>query len=74
MNQADLLKEALKLDVRERAGMADRLLESLDDLSAAELEDLWLDEAQRRDAAIQQGQLSSASAAQVIAGLKAMLG
>jgi hypothetical protein len=74
MNQADLLKEALKLGVRERAGMADRLLESLDDLSRDELENVWLDEARRRDAAAQQGLLSSTPAAEVVAGLKAMLG
>ena len=74
MNQADLIKEALKLDARERASMAGRLLESLDDLSADEVERLWLDEAQRRDVAAQDGQLSSAPAQQVIAGLKAMLG
>ena len=74
MNQADLIEEALKLDARERASMAGRLLESLDDLSADELESLWLDEAQRRDAAVQEGKLSSVPAQQVIAELKAMLG
>ena len=74
MKQADLIKEALKLDARERASMADRLLESLDDLSAVELESLWADEAQRRDLAMQHGRLSSASAAQVIAGIKTTLG
>ena len=74
MNQADLIKQALKLDVRERASMAGRLLESLDDLSAEELEDLWLDEAQRRDVAVQGGALPSVPAHQVLAELKAMLG
>ncbi len=74
MNQADLIKEALKLDARERAVMADRLLESLDDLSTAELENLWADEAQRRDLAVQQGRLPSTSATQVIAGIKTTLG
>ena len=74
MNQADLIKEALKLDARERASMAGRLLESLDELSEDELENLWLDEAQRRDAAVQDGKLSSVPAQQVIAELKATLG
>jgi hypothetical protein len=74
MNQVDLIKEALKLDPRERADMADRLLESLDDLSAIELENLWADEAQRRDLGVQQGRLSSTSAAQVIAEIKTSLG
>src|SRR6185437_16934181 len=74
MNHADLIKEALKLDARERASMAGRLLESLDDLSTDEAEHLWLDEAQRRDAAVQDGRLSSVPAQQVIAELKAVLG
>ncbi|MEO8779646.1 MAG: addiction module protein [Rhodanobacter sp.] len=74
MNQADLIKEALKLDARERASMAGRLLESLDELSEDELEHLWLDEAQRRDAAVQDGKLASVPAEQVIAELKAILG
>jgi hypothetical protein len=74
MNHADLIKEALKLDARERASMAGRLLESLDDLSTDEVEHLWLDEAQRRDAAVQDGRLSSVPAQQVIAELKAVLG
>lgn len=74
MNQLDLIEEALKLDARERASMAGRLLESLDDLSADEVERVWLDEAQRRDAAVQNGKLASVPAQQVIAELKAMLG
>lgn len=74
MNQVDLIKEALKLDVRERANLAGRLLESLDDLSADEVERLWLDEAQRRDAAVHDGTLSSVPAQQLIAELKAGLG
>ena len=74
MNEADLIEEVLKLGARERANMAGRLLESLDDLSAEELESLWLDEAQRRDAAIQDGKLPSVPAQQVLAELKAMFG
>ncbi|CAM5432814.1 addiction module protein [Rhodanobacter lindaniclasticus] len=74
MKQADLIKEALKLDARARANMAGQLLESLDDLSADEVEHLWLEGARRRDAAIQSGRLSSLPAQQVIAGLKAELG
>ena len=71
MNQLDLIKEALKLDVRERARMAGLLLESLDDLSVEEVGRLWVDEAQRRDAAMQNGQLPSVPSQQVIAELRA---
>jgi hypothetical protein len=74
VNQADLIKEALKLDARERASMAGQLLESLDDLSADEVDRLWLDEAQRRDVSVHEGKLSSVPAPQVIAELKAVLG
>lgn len=74
MGRAELIEQALKLDPRERAGIATRLLESLDDLSTAELDALWVDEAERRDAAVEQGHLSSRSADQVIAGIKASLG
>jgi len=74
MNQADLMKEALKLDSRERASLAGRLLDSLDDLSADELENLWLDEAQHRDAAVQDRRLSTVPAQEAIAELKALLG
>jgi hypothetical protein len=74
MKRADLIEEALKLDSRERASLAGRLLESLDELSTDEVENLWLDEAQRRDAAVQGGKLSSVPAQQVIDELKARLG
>jgi hypothetical protein len=74
VSQADLIKSALKLGARERASMAARLLESLDELSADELQNLWLDEAQRRDAAVQAGELPSLPAQQVIARVKAVLG
>jgi len=38
-----------KLDPSTRASLARELLASLDDLSAAEVEQLWLEEAVRRD-------------------------
>ena len=41
-------KELLKLDTRSRAKLAERLLHSLDDLSEAENEKLWAQEALRR--------------------------
>ncbi len=47
--------EALHLSVQERAQLAQRLLESLDDLTGAEAEQLWLIEAQRRSAEIDDG-------------------
>lgn len=44
----DILEIALRLDFRDRAALADRLLESLDELSEGEADQLWAEEAQRR--------------------------
>ncbi len=44
----DLLADALELDCPSRARLAERLLESLDELPADEIERLWGLEAQRR--------------------------
>ncbi len=74
MSHAELIKQALKLDARERAGMARRLLESLDELSAAELDTLWAEEAERRDRAVEEGRLASRPAGDVVADVKATFG
>ena len=55
METATLEKEALHLPVTARAALAHKLLESLDELSEAEAEQLWLDEAERRAAEIDAG-------------------
>ncbi len=49
MGFEELRDEALKLSPEARAQLAHALLLSLDDLSEAEIEELWLDEAIRRD-------------------------
>lgn len=41
-------RNALRLNVHDRAALAERLLASLDDLSEEEAERLWAEEAQRR--------------------------
>jgi hypothetical protein len=46
----DSEQEVLKLPVEDRARLARRLLDGLDELSREELERLWLDEAGRRAA------------------------
>jgi len=50
MSADELEAEALKLDPRSRATLAERLLVSLDELSEEEASQLWAAEAQRRDA------------------------
>ena len=44
----EILKDALSLDVRDRAKLAEKLLASLDTLSEEEADRLWSDEAERR--------------------------
>ena len=50
MNVEELEAQALKLDHKSRARLAERLLVSVDELSEQESEQLWAAEAQRRDA------------------------
>jgi len=45
---ADVFKSALSLDTQLRAALAQRLLDSLEELSEEEAERLWAEEAQRR--------------------------
>jgi putative addiction module component (TIGR02574 family) len=51
----DLRQELLDLPREERAGLARELLESLDGPPDADSEQAWLDEAERRSAAIDAG-------------------
>lgn len=60
----------MQLEPRERAELAERLLESLDQLSPAEIEELWLDEAERRSKEWDQGRVSGIPAEQVFDRLK----
>lgn len=48
MTVKQIEKELLKLDTRSRAKLAERLLHSLDELTEAENEKLWAEEAFRR--------------------------
>ena len=51
MSTEELEHEALKLAPRDRARLAERLLESLENLTDEENAHLWAEEAERRDAA-----------------------
>jgi hypothetical protein len=51
MSTEELEAEALKLAPRQRARLAERLLQSLKDLSEEENARLWAEEAERRDVA-----------------------
>jgi putative addiction module component (TIGR02574 family) len=73
MTPTQLVEEALKLAPQDRADMAHRLLASLDGLSEPELEALWLAEAERRDHALDTGELKSRPAEEVFADIRSRL-
>lgn len=65
MSLKELEVEALKLNLKARARLAGKLLESLENLSEEENTRLWAEEAQRRDAEMDIHSGSSCSAAEV---------
>lgn len=74
MSIEEITTEALKLTPASRARLARDLLASLEALSAADLEQLWLEEATRRDAALDRGTATLRPAAEVLAQARARLG
>lgn len=56
---------ALELPAKERAALAERLLESLDELSEQEAAELWRQEAARRAAQLDSGELETIPHAEV---------
>lgn len=70
MKLADLENQVLRLGPQERARLAERLLDSLEDLPESEVEALWLDEAERRDREVSQGRVTPIPADEVLAELK----
>ena len=59
--------EALKLSSKDRAFLAKCLIESLDQAEDHEIEQLWLDEAERRLAAYEKGEIPARLASEVFA-------
>lgn len=73
MSRDDIEAEALKLDPPARARLAKRLLESLEALSSEEIERLWAEEADRRDADWDTAPDSGRPAADVLRDARAKL-
>jgi len=65
--------EALRLSPEERAYLARELLASLDAMSEADIERLWVDEAIRRDDEIDKGTSQTYPAEEVLARVRARL-
>ncbi len=73
MKIEDLEVAALGLDPKNRARLAERLLESLESLSPEENARIWAEEAQRRADALESGTLSSRSADEVFREARARI-
>ena len=73
MSSEELEAEALKLDPKARARLAERLLESLESLSSQENERVWAEEAERRDADWDSAPGSARPAADVLRDAEAKL-
>ncbi|CAI4030075.1 Addiction module antitoxin RelB [Nitrospira tepida] len=73
MSLEKLEAEALKLDPKERARLAGKLLESLEQLSEDENAKLWAEEAQRRDEEMDTHPGGSSSAEEALRDARAKL-
>jgi len=71
MTVDELSREALRLDHAGRAKLAHDLLDGLDVLSESEIEQLWLQEAVRRHAAIVAGEVETIPGDEVLAQARA---
>jgi hypothetical protein len=73
MKIEDLEAAALNLDPKSRARLAERLLESLDNLAPDENARIWAEEAQRRADALDAGSLTSRPADEVFREARARI-
>jgi hypothetical protein len=73
MSLEELKTEAMKLSPEGRAKLAQALLASLENLSEAEIERLWVEEAMRRDEEIDSGTVSLRSAEEVLKDARSRL-
>ena len=64
---------ALNLEPRSRAKLAEKLLRSLDVLSDAEIEAMWVEEAERRNAELDNGEEQAVPAEDVLQDARARL-
>jgi putative addiction module component (TIGR02574 family) len=66
-------KQTLKLPAHDRAMLAERLIASLDELSAAENEQMWVEEAEARYEAYKRGELTAHPVEDVLRDARAAL-
>ena len=73
MTVRNIEKQLLNLDARSRAKLAEKLLHSLDELSEAENEQLWAEEALRRHEELAKGRATARPANEVFRDARARL-
>lgn len=73
MTVREIERQLFKLDARSRAKVAKKLLQSLDELSEAENEQLWAQEALRRHEELINGKTKSRSSSEVLRSARARL-
>mgnify|MGYP001594657119 CR=1 FL=1 len=73
MSIKDIEAEIQKLDLKERATLAKWIVESLDDLSEAEVEALWAEEAERRLDELEQGLVTEIPDKEVLSRARAAI-
>ncbi|MCB9481608.1 MAG: addiction module protein [Desulfobacteraceae bacterium] len=66
-------KEALKLPAKLRADLARQLLNSLDNLTDSEIDDLWVEEALKRNEEIEKGEVKLNSHESIMEEVRTML-
>ena len=67
---SEIEREAMQLSAKERAELARELIASLDEAIDADVEELWLAEAERRYEAYQRGEVQALPADEVIAEIR----
>lgn len=73
MSIEEIEAKALKLDPKARARLASRLLESLEELSETENQQIWAEEARRRDQEIDEDRSAEVAGDQVLRESRAKL-
>jgi hypothetical protein len=73
MGLKELEAEIKRLDLKDRATLAKWIVESLDELSEAEIEALWAEEAERRLDELEQGLVSEIPAEEALRRARAAI-
>lgn len=73
MSLEEMEAQIRKLPLKDRAALARRIVESLDELSVSEIEALWVEEAERRLEELEQGAAVEVPAEEVLRRARAAI-